>query len=339
MTDLSTILPVVAVTSAVSGFLGWSMRAPAKTTAPAKTGKPAPAADKGQQERVKNLEAAVEKSKTAQKALKGELENLQTTSVTKAAHDATVAELEAARKESGAEAKRISALETDLRKSQETIKQLNARTNEADKAQKDRRFALENELSKAREELAILRNRPDDSVGLQTEIERLRESVAVSTRYAGEMRKRESAAVEALEKAEARIAELGEGVKPVVSKKIGPVGDSGRIAAAKAEVIRLIEQNKQKEVAAPAVADVVQAVAEEAPADVAEVPVVAEEVPVVVAEVPVVAEEVPAIVAEVPAVADEVSVAADEVPAAVEAVREVGSAAKQAELPLAQTLS
>ena len=72
---------------------------------------------------------------------------------------------------------------------------------------------------------------------LNAEIERLRESVAVSTRFAGEMRKREAAAVEALEKAEAKLAELSDPSRPAaVSKKIGPVVESGRIAAAKAEV-------------------------------------------------------------------------------------------------------
>ena len=265
--NLSTILPIVAVTSAVSGFLGWSMRAPAKATAPAKS---APTADKGQQERVKNLEATLEKSKAAHKALKTELETLQSSSVSHAAHETTVSELESVRKAAATEAKRISALEADLKKSQETIKHLNARTNEADKAQRDRRFALENELSKSREELALVQNRPNDSVELQAEIERLRESVAVSTRYAGEMRKREAAAVEALEKSETRLAELGAGPIPVVSKKIGPVVDSGRIAAAKAEVLRLVELNKQKESVVvaedlPEATDAPEATAEEQP--------------------------------------------------------------------------
>ena len=310
--NLSTILPILAVTSAVSGFLGWSMRAPAKTTAPARS---APTANKGQQERIKNLDSTLEKSKGAHKALKAELENLQSSSVTRAAHETTVAELDAARKASETEAKRISALEADLKKSQETIKHLNARTNEADKAQKDRRFALENELSKAREALAVVQNRPDDSVELQLEIERLRESVAVSTRYAGEMRKREAAAVEALGKSENRLAELGVGSQPVVSKKIGPVVDSGRIAAAKAEVIRLVELNKQKE--SIAVVEGIQAVAEDAVV-VAKVPeFVSEQAKIVTDEVEVVSE-----VAEM--VSNHGEVVSDEVVAPV----------KQADLPL-----
>lgn len=308
--NLSTILPIVAVTSAVSGFLGWSMRAPAKSTAPAKS---APTADKGQQERVRNLEASLEKSKANHKVLKSELESLQSGSVTHAAHQKVVSEFDAARKVSDNEAKRISALEADLKKSQETIKHLNARTNEADKAQKDRRFALENELSKAREALALVQNRPDDSAGLQAEIERLRESVAVSTRYAGEMRKREAAAVEALEKVENRLAELGADAQPVVSKKLGPVADSGRIAAAKAEVIRLVELNKQKESAA--VVEYVPVVAEEAEA-IADTPEVVEE------QVEVVPEDTQVIAAEVEVVAEEIA-----------------TPVKQAELPLVPTLS
>ncbi|MES2439661.1 MAG: hypothetical protein V4584_11365 [Verrucomicrobiota bacterium] len=253
--NLSTLIPVVAVTSAVSGFLGWSMRAPSKKAVhPAKS---SPAADSGKQERVKNLEAALEKSRASHKETKHELEALQAGSVSKSTLDATAAELDAARKELDGVGKRISSLEADLKKSQETIKTLNSRANEVDKAQKDRSFALENELSKTREQLALLQNRPDDSAELQAEIERLRESVATSTRFAGELRKRESTAIEALEKAEARLAtalETGRDL-PAPSKKIGPVVDSGRIAAAKAEVIRLVELNKQK-AAAPAEANI-----------------------------------------------------------------------------------
>jgi myosin heavy subunit len=251
--NISTVLPIIAVTSLVCGFLGWSMRGPGAKPMPTKTSKPAPVTDKGQQDRVKNLEATLEKSKSAHKQLKSELEVLQSSSVTKAAHEETLAELVNARKALDTESKRSSAIDADFKKSQETIKQLNARTNDADKSQKDRRFALENELSKVRGELAVLQNRPDDSAVLQQEIERLKESVAVSTRYAGEMRKREAAAAEALEKAEGRIAESGVGLAQVTaSRKIGPVVESGRIAAAKAEVLRLVELNKQKD-AEPAV--------------------------------------------------------------------------------------
>ncbi len=336
--NLSTILPIVAVTSAVSGFLGWSMRAPAKSTAPAKS---APTADKGQQERVRNLEASLEKSKANHKVLKSEFESLQSGSVTQAAHQKVVSELDAARKASDNEAKRISALEADLKKSQETIKHLNARTNEADKAQKDRRFALENDLSKAREALALVQNRPDDSAGLQAEIERLRESVAVSTRYAGEMRKREAAAVEAREKVENRLAELGANAQPVVSKKLGPVADSGRIAAAKAEVIRLVELNKQKESAAvvediPVVAEEAEAIADTPEVVEEQVKVVPEEVQVIAAEDRIVSEHVEVVSDEVEVVAERAEVIADDVKVVTE---EVAIPVKQAELPLVPTLS
>ena len=338
--NLSTILPNLAVTSAVSGFLGWSMRAPAKTTAPARS---APTADKGQQERIKNLDATLEKSKGAHKALKVELESLQSSSVTRTAHEMTVAELDAARKASETEAKRISALEADLKKSQETIKHLNARTNEADKAQKDRRFALENELSKAREALAVVQNRPDDSVELQLEIERLRESVAVSTRYAGEMRKREAAAVEALGKSENRLAELGVGSQPVVSKKIGPVVDSGRIAAAKAEVIRLVELNKQKE--SIAVVEGIQVVAKDAEV-VAKVPevvsehanVVSEHIQVITAEDEVVLQQAKIVTDEVEVVSEVAEVVSNHAEVVSDEVEdfteEVVAPVKQADLPL-----
>ena len=83
---------------------------------------------------------------------------------------------------------------------------------------------MENELSKTREQPAVLQNRPDNSVEFHAEIERLRESVAVSSRFAGEVRKREAAAIEALEKAEFKFTDLSDSSRPAaVSKKIGPV--------------------------------------------------------------------------------------------------------------------
>ena len=248
LTLLSKVLPQLTIIAVLCGFIGWSLRGRTAKPAPAKI---LPAPDKGQQDRAKNFEATLEKSKAAHKTLKAELEKLQSASVSKANFDTTAAELAAARSALDTETKRISTLETDLKKAQDAVKHLNARLNDGEKSQKDRRFALENELSKTREQLAVLQNRPDDSAELHAEIERLRESVAVSSRFAGEVRKREAAAIEALQKAEAKFADLGDSSRPTaVSKKIGPVVDSGRIAAAKAEVIRLVEMNKQKEIAA-----------------------------------------------------------------------------------------
>ncbi len=251
LSNLAKVLPALFILAGLFGFLGWSLRGPGKA-APAKSSKPA-ASDKSQQDRAKNLETALEKSKAANKSLKAELDKLQAASVSTDSFENTAAELDAARKTLDTESKRISTLEADLKKANDTVKNLNARGNEADKAQKDRSFARENELSKAREELAILQNRPDDNAPLLAEIERLRESVAVSTRFAGEMRKREAAAAEALEKAEARLASLSDPSRPAaaVAQKVGPIGDSDRVAAAKAEVLRLVELNRQTEAAAP----------------------------------------------------------------------------------------
>ena len=96
--NLSTVLPVIIGVAAVCGFLGWSMRGPGVKALPAKTSKPSPAVDKGQQDRVRNLEATIEKSKVTHKALKSELEVLQSASVTKTVHEQTLAELSDARK-------------------------------------------------------------------------------------------------------------------------------------------------------------------------------------------------------------------------------------------------
>lgn len=243
---LSQVLPQLAIIAALCGFIGWSLRG--RSQKPAETVAKTKPREKGS-DRVKNLETTLEKSKAAHKALKAELEELQSSSVSRSELDAAKAELEASRLAGETESRKISSLEAELKKAQETIRHLNARGTEANKAEKDRNFALENELSKTRQQLAILQERPDDTATLQAEIERLRESVAVSTRYAGEVRKRESAAIEALEKAQARIDQLSDPSRPApVSNKVGPVVDSGRIAAAKAEVLRILEQNKQRTV-------------------------------------------------------------------------------------------
>lgn len=244
--NLSQVLPHLAVIAIICGFIGWSLRGRSQTPVQGKVSKPQPSVEKGS-DRVKNLEAALEKSRSSHKALKSEMENLQANSVGKPALEAAHAELDVARNSLVSESKRVAALEAELKKAQDTNKSLNARTNSADKQQKDRSFTLENELSNVRQQLAQLQERPDDSAELHVEIARLKESVAVSTRFAGEVRKREAAALEALEKAQAQLAAATDPTRPTVSsKKIGPVVDSGRIAAAKAEVLRLVEMNKQK---------------------------------------------------------------------------------------------
>ena len=296
LTHLSEVIPVLIALAAVFGFLGWSIRGVSNKPAPNKLSKPAPASEKGQQDRVKNLEAALEKSKASHKALKTELENVHASTIPKTSLEALTAELDAARKALETESKRSSTLETDFKKSQDTIRNLNSRANDGEKQQKDRSFALENELSKTREQLAVLQNRPDDSAGLNAEIERLRESVAVSTRFAGEMRKREAVAIEALEKAQAKLTGMGDSSRPApaAERKIGPVVDSSRIAAAKAEVIRLVELNKQKTTELPVA--VVPGIAAAAPAIVEEAPGVVEAAPAIVEELPDTLQAVPAFV-------------------------------------------
>lgn len=274
LTHLSKVIPALLVISAVFGFIGWSIRG-LSAKPETKASKPNPSADKGSQERAKNLESALEKSKAAHKLLKAELDSLRVGSVSKDELNAKAAELEAAHVSLASESKRTAALEVELRKNQEALKHLNARSNDASKAQKDRSFAMENELSKARQELAVLHARPDDTTALHAEIERLKESVATTTRYAGELRKRESAALEALEKARGQTA-----AQVPESRALGPIsrptGDSDRVAAAKAEVIRLTQKNQQEPADVPATvvaATTATAVAAEVPTVIPEPPI------------------------------------------------------------------
>lgn len=332
-TNLAKVLPQLAIIAAVAAFIGWWLRGPKATPAPAKTTAP----DKAPQDRSKNLESQLEKSKAAHKALKSEFDSLKAASVSKEVHDQQLAELAAAQTSLATESKRTAVLDVELKKVQETLKGLNARSNEASKAQKDRSFALENELSKARQELAVLHNRPDDSSTLQAEIERLRESVATSTRFAGELRKREAAAIEALERAQAQLAAAGDSVRPAAARKIGPVAvESDRVTAAKAEVLRLIELNRQKQIepvaavletipaATPAIPVELPAAVAEEPVDQSEEPIATQEQSVVAAEEPVAVVETPVVTVEEPVVAVEKSVAVAEEP--VVAVKEPAAA-------------
>ncbi len=298
-TLFTSFLPQIALVVAISILIGWALKGHFSKAKPSKV---TPTPENPNRDRTKNLEAALEKSKAAQKELKAKLDALQAASVPSANFEKITAALESTRKTLDTETKRISTLETDLKKAQETIKNLNARANEADKAQKDRSFTLENELSQARQKLAQLEAQPDDSAVLHAEIERLRESVAVSSRFAGEVRKREAAAVEALEKAHAELAALTDPSRsvPKASKKIGPVGESDRVSAAKAEVLRLIEKNKQAP--APAV---------EATATIA----IEESVAVADEPAPIIEEPVAIIEEVTPAAIEQESTAQEEIPA------------------------
>lgn len=241
-TSLADYTPQIAGIAAVAALLGWILKGVLNKPQPVK-----PVANKEipTKDRSKSLEGALEKSKAANKATKTALEALQASSVPAAKFEEAKSSLETAQKALEAESKRTALLEADIKKAQETIKTLNGRSNEVDRVQKDRSFALENELSKVRQQLALLEARPDNTSVLHAEIERLRESVATTTRYTGELRKRETAALDALSKVQGHISSTQTVPIPAPTLVSTPVGDSDRVAAAKAEVLRLLEQNKQ----------------------------------------------------------------------------------------------
>lgn len=196
------LLPLLALTAVLFGLFGWWLRR--KFHAPVvSSSKPSVPDDLPARERVKKLEHALAKSESGQKSLKHELETLQAKSVSKQALDKASKDLADAQHRLDADLKRIQALEADLKKARETLNTLNSSTAEANKGQRDRTFILENELSKTREALAILEARPDNSLVLQAEIDRLRETLTNSTRVIGELRKQETTSAQALAKTQA----------------------------------------------------------------------------------------------------------------------------------------
>jgi chemosensory pili system protein ChpA (sensor histidine kinase/response regulator) len=264
------LLPLLGLTAILFGLFGWWLRR--KFHAPVvASNKPAAApTDLPARERVKKLEHALTKSEAAQKALKQDLESLHAKTISKATHDKAARELAEAQHRLEADVKRIQALEAELKKSRDAVNTLNSNAAEANKGQRDRTFTLENELSKTRETLAILQARPDNTLVLQAEVDRLREAVTNSTRVIGELRKQETAAVEAMTKAQRKLeAALGTAAESEAAADTGAVSllpalaratrkqpkpapefafdPVDRVADAKAEVERIHAQNAQKE--------------------------------------------------------------------------------------------
>ena len=199
------LLVLLSATAALFGYFGWWLRhkfhAPVvSSTKPATVPDDLPA-----RERVKKLEHSLSKSEAEKKALKHDLETLQSKTISKLAHEKITKELAEAQHRLESDLKRIQALETDLKKSRDTVNTLNSNAADANKGQRERTFALENELSKVREALSVYESRPDNTLTLQAEVDRLREALTNATRVIGDLRKQETAAVEAMNKAQKKL--------------------------------------------------------------------------------------------------------------------------------------
>ncbi|MEI6656745.1 MAG: hypothetical protein WCP45_18420, partial [Verrucomicrobiota bacterium] len=256
------LLPLLAITAAIFGMLGWWLRR--KFHAPVVSShKPVAQDDVPARERVKKLESALAKAEATHKSLKHELDTLHAKTVSKATLDKAAKDLADAQHRVEADQKRIQTLEVELRKSRETLNTLNSNAAEANKGQRARTFALENELSKTREALALLDARPDNSLTLQAEIDRLRETLTNSTRVIGELRKQETTTSQTLAKFQGQLEAAGRNApadetggvsllpalemaqrKPLQPIKTSP---SDKVADAMAEVERLHALNAQKE--------------------------------------------------------------------------------------------
>ncbi len=243
------LLPLLAFCALVFGLIGWWLRSllsgnhgsnhevqkVVNTTQ-----------DNSSRARIKKLEEKIQKADSDYKSIKGNYEALQKSSVSTNALEMANQEIAALKELDTANQKRIAAFETDSKKAQASIVALNANLNDANRQQKDRTFTLENELSKAREQLSRFESSTNKDSEYQNEIDRLRESLANATRVTGELRRQEAATAEALAACEARCEKLGEAPKSIssITPLIGPIDrsapvESDRIAAARAEVIRL----------------------------------------------------------------------------------------------------
>ncbi len=320
------ILPYLGGCSLIAGFVGWYLHH--KLVQQRGSHAEPVNHSKDDQVRLKKMQEKLHKSEALNHSLTNELNAIRTASVSKLDHEAAAQSLAETKKSVDLERQRIATLEADLKKAQETISAFHSKANAAVKDEKSRIFVLENELSKTRAELLDLQGKGDDSTELRKELERMRESVANSTRFAGEARKREAALAEELESSKAKWEKLSAVGTPVISAPAPlhsfasamPAVVSDNVAKARAEVARLNEERKQKqnEEAAHLAASLVAAPAVVVAADVVVEDVVVEDVVAEKAFIEeVVAEEV---VTDAVVVED---VAAEEVPTVIQGGREV----------------
>ena len=199
------MVPLLVVTAAVFTYFGWVLRRRFHAPAAASHAKPAVADDLPARERVKKLENSLKKAEAARKAADDELAAVQAKSISKVVHDKLAQQLTDANLKVEGEAKRMQALEAELKRARDTVSNLSSKANEANKGQQERVFALENELSKVRGELAALIAKPDRSAELEKEVARLRDALTNANRVVGELRKSEAAAVADSEKARKKL--------------------------------------------------------------------------------------------------------------------------------------
>jgi hypothetical protein len=242
------ILPLILFTAVIFSYFGWWLRR--RFHAPVvSSSKPAEPDDLPARERVKKLEHSLAKAEAATKAARADLEAHHAKSIAKSAHEKVSRELIETQLKLEGDQKRIDALESELKRSRDTISNLSSKASDANKGQQERMFAMENELSRVRGELAALQAKPDLSLELQSEVNRLREALINSTRVVGELRKQESAAVTALEKVQKKLdAALAKTAAPEIPPLVSmasafnqtlaaPAAD--RTAGAKADVERI----------------------------------------------------------------------------------------------------
>jgi predicted flap endonuclease-1-like 5' DNA nuclease len=248
------LLPLLAATAIIFSFIGWWLRC--KLGHCGSQGAQSSGDDSAHRDRIRKLEDLLKNAEGANKAVKSEMEVLRLSSIDKSKFDTAAAALVAANSSISSDRNRITLLEADLKKAQAALQIHNSKSNESNKQDKDKLFALENELSKTREELAQLKETPDDTAHLKSEVNRLQDALSNATRVAGEMRKRETAASEALAKCEARIG--GQETKneatilplfttPPVRSADELAKSAAKVAAAKAEVERLNLAKSQQE--------------------------------------------------------------------------------------------
>lgn len=244
------ILPLLVASMVIAGFIGWYLRC--------KIGKchghhhvvaePSKHDDHG---RYKKLQEKLHQTEAAWKTARTDLESLEKKSAPLAEYELLQSEVNNLRNSFAHEKQRADTVDTELRKAQETISSFHNKANIDVKEQNDRTFVLENELSKAREQLLRFQSAGDDSAELRKELASAQETAANATRYAGESRKREAALSEMVDslkgKLDAMQTNVSTDLRPRPFVSAAPAMESETVLKAKADVARLNAERVARE--------------------------------------------------------------------------------------------
>jgi len=191
MYTLTHLLVVAAIAAVVFTWLGWALRGSGKKPKPISMAATPKVESDADRHRIQHLQERLQKAEEENKASRQSLAALQKSTVPRAEHEALQNISTGGRAE-------LESLRTQLNKSRESLNAALARENDAAKGVQVRRYELESELSRTREELVRLKDAatvvPKSSEDMQAELDQLRKSLSSATATFGQAQRERDAA-------------------------------------------------------------------------------------------------------------------------------------------------